>query len=90
MNTQLTLTVEGPGLVIALLRQALDESDSVHVVPASILPGYVVTVVKPSHLVDRMVDGFTQAVNDNTIEQIGGQPSVADMVAVAMKAVDGQ
>lgn len=42
----LTLTVEGPEVVIALLHAALSESDKVTVCPEVIYPGYNVGLVE--------------------------------------------
>lgn len=43
---RLTLTVEGPEMVIALIERALAESDKVLICPETIHPGYVATIVK--------------------------------------------
>lgn len=46
MDKRLTIVVEGPDIIMDLIERALKESNTVHIIPETILPGYVVRVCK--------------------------------------------
>ena len=44
--SRLTLTVEGPDIVVSVLARALADAQKVDIVPDTIFPGFVVDVVE--------------------------------------------